>query len=81
MFRSWLAAAAVTMMMAGAAFAQTASSSATAPSQSKGSVSAPLAGTPSTSSSKQTPDSNGVVTDKTQTYANGTKSFDSQLMS
>jgi len=71
MIRTWLAATMALAMMTGVAAAQTSSSSTTT-TQTTAPVLAPVYGGSSSSSSQQTIDSNGVQTDKTQTYSNGT---------
>jgi hypothetical protein len=70
MIRTWLAATTALAMMTGVAVAQS-SSSTTTSTQSATPVPAPMYGGSSSSSSQQTTDSNGVQTDKTQTYTNG----------
>jgi hypothetical protein len=69
MIRTWLAAGMALAMMTGVAAAQTSSS--TTSTQSTTAIPAPMYGGSSSSSSQQTTDSNGVQTDKTQTYTNG----------
>jgi len=70
MIRTWLAAGMALAMMTGVAAAQTSSSSTTS-TQTTSPIPAPVYGGSSSSSSQQTIDSNGVQTDKTQTYTNG----------
>ena len=70
MIRTWLAATTALALMTGVAVAQTSSS--TTSTQSTTAAPAPVYGGSSSSSSQQTTDSNGVQTDKTQTYTNGT---------
>jgi hypothetical protein len=71
MIRTWLTAGMALAMMTGVAVAQT-SSTTTTSTQTTAPVPAPVYGSSSSSSSQQTIDSNGVQTDKTQTYSNGT---------
>lgn len=71
MTKTWLAAAAALTLMTGGAFAQT-STSTTTSTESTTAAPVPMPGVVSASSSQQTVDSNGVETDKTQTYSNGT---------
>jgi len=71
MIRTCLAATTALAMMTGIAVAQT-SSSTTTSTQTTAPIPAPVYGSSSSSSSQQTIDSNGVQTDKTQTYTNGT---------
>ena len=71
MTKTWLAAAAALAMMTGGALAQTTTSLPTS-NQSTTATPAPVVGVVSASRSQQTVDSNGVETDKTQTYSNGT---------
>ena len=71
MNKTWLAATMALAMMTGVALAQTSSSSTTT-TQSTTAVPAPVYGGSSSSSSQQTTDSNGIQTDKTQTYTSGT---------
>jgi hypothetical protein len=71
MIRTWLTAGMALAMMTGVAVAQTSSSSTTTSTQTTAPVPAPVYGSSSSSSSQQTIDSNGVQTDKTQTYTNG----------
>ena len=71
MIRYSLAAAITLAMMTGAVLAQTSSSSVTS-TQSTTSSPVPVPGVASVSNSRQTTDSNGVVTDETQTYTSGT---------
>lgn len=70
MTKTWLAAAAALAMMTGGALAQTTTSSTTS-TQSTTAAPVPVTGIVSASRSQQTTDSNGVETDKTQTYSNG----------
>jgi hypothetical protein len=58
-------------MMTGMAVAQTSSSTMTS-TQSTPTMPVPVIGGSNSSSSQQTTDSNGVVTDQTKTYSNGT---------
>jgi hypothetical protein len=71
MIKMWLAASMALALMTGVAVAQS-SSSTTTSTQSATPVPAPMLGGSSATSSQQSTDSNGVVTDKTQTYTNGT---------
>jgi hypothetical protein len=80
MIRNWLAATTALAMMTGVAVAQT-SSSTTTSTQMTAPIPAPVYGGSSSSSSQQTTDSNGVQTDKTQTYTNGTTMTPSGTMS
>jgi hypothetical protein len=80
MIRTWLATAAVLAMMTGVALAQSSSSSTTS-TQSTTAAPVPLYGGSSSSSTQQTTDSNGVQTDKTQTYTNGTAVTPSGIVS
>jgi hypothetical protein len=70
MIKTWLTAGMALAMMTGVAVAQT-SSSTTTSTQTTAPIPAPVYGGSSSSSSQQTIDSNGVQTDKTQTYTNG----------
>ncbi len=71
MFRKCFAASAALVMMTGVAVAQT-SSSTTSSTQTTPMMPVPVIGGSNSSSSQQTTDSNGVVTDQTKTYSNGT---------
>jgi hypothetical protein len=71
MTKTWFAAAAVLVMMTGGALAQTTTSSTTS-TESTTAAPVPVVGVVSSSNRQQTIDSNGVQTDKTQTYSNGT---------
>jgi hypothetical protein len=71
MTKTWLAAGAALALMTGGALAQTSTSSTTS-TESTTAAPVPVVGAVSASSSQQTMDSNGVETDKTQTYSNGT---------
>ena len=70
MIKTWLVAAAALAMTTGIALAQTSSSSTTT-TQTAVPVPAPVIGSAGSSHTQST-DSNGVMTDKTQTYSNGT---------
>lgn len=71
MIRTWLAATMALSMMTGVALAQTSTSSTTS-TQSTTAVPALVPGTAGVTNTQQTTDSDGVVTDKTQTYTSGT---------
>jgi hypothetical protein len=71
MIKTWLAAATALALMTGGALAQTSTSSTTS-TQSTTAAPIPMASAISASRSQQTVDSNGVETDKSQTYSNGT---------
>jgi hypothetical protein len=72
MTKTWLAAAAALAMMTGGALAQSMTTSSSTSTESTVAAPVPVPGVVSASSSQQTVDSNGVETDKTQTYSNGT---------
>jgi hypothetical protein len=69
MFKSLIAATAMVGLMTGVSLAQ---SSTTTTTQSTTSVPPPVAGVAVDSMSRRTVDADGVVTDKTKTYATGT---------
>jgi len=71
MLRHCLAVTTALVMMTGIAFAQTSSSSTTS-TQSTPAMPVPVMGGSNSSSSRQTTDSNGVVTDKTKTHSTDT---------
>lgn len=71
MYRCWLLAAVGLALMTGGAFAQTSSSSTTT-TQSTTAAPVPALGGTSWSSSRQTTDRNGVMTEKSETSTTGT---------